>query len=244
MEKEASIKVSLFGAAGRMGVETASMLRDERDIEVVNMIEKQDHPAVGTSLFGVKISDQPFDLPLTGTIFCDFTVCDSALKNAALAAEMDCPILIGTTGFNEEQLTYLRNLSGKIPLMIAPNLSRGVDLLYRLAGMAASALKAEYEAEIVETHHKWKIDAPSGTAAELKKILTEKGRYKDPPTHSLRIGDFVGEHRVIFGGEGETITIIHRAQSRKAFAKGVPAALRFLAEASAGAYYFRDALGD
>ena len=242
--KDSIIRVSLFGAAGRMGREVAAALVDEADIEIRNLIEKQDHPSVGSILFEVKISGAPFNLPLAGSVFCDFTDSESAVKNAALAAEMECPILIGSTGFSAEQMDYLHNLGEKIPVMIAPNLSRGVDLLYRLVELAAKAVGDVFEVEIVETHHKWKTDAPSGTASELVKILEEFGDYRKISTHSLRMGDIVGEHRLIFAGEGETITIAHRAHSRLAFAKGAAPALRFLAKAVPGVYTFRQALGD
>ncbi|NQS97737.1 MAG: hypothetical protein HQ591_04725 [candidate division Zixibacteria bacterium] len=242
--KDTIIKVSLFGASGRMGKEVANALQDESDFQIRNLIEKKDHPSVGSILFDVKISGTPFDLPLADTVFCDFTDNEAAVKNAALAAEMECPILISSTGFSREKLDYLHNLGEKIPVMIAPNLSRGVDLLYRLTELSAKAVGDDFEVEIMEAHHKWKMDAPSGTARELVRILEKFGAYQKIPTHSLRMGDIVGEHRLIFGGEGETISIVHRAHSRRAFAKGAPAALRFLAKAIPGVYNFRQALGD
>ena len=235
------IRVSLFGAAGRMGSEVALILQQEKDCEIINLIEHPDHPAAGSFLFGLEVSGDPYDLPLAGTIFCDFTLPDAAVKNAALAAELECPILIGSTGFITEQLVYLENLGKKIPVLLAPNLSRGVNLLYRLVETAAKALAGDFEVEVIEIHHHKKQDAPSGTAKEIIRII-EKTGISHVPAHSLRMGDITGEHNVIFGGEGESLQIIHRAQSRKAFAKGVIPALSFLSKAGAGFYSFTDAL--
>lgn len=236
------IKVSLFGAGGKMGAEVAFVLQYETGFELTNLIERPEHPAVGTELCGGRISDNPFDLQLEGTVFCDFTNSKTAVKNTALAAELKCPILIGATGFNLEESVYLESLGEKIPIMVAPNLSRGVDLLYRLAEVAADTVGDAFQVEIIEAHHRWKEDSPSGTARELSKVLREHGDYGEIPVHSIRMGDITGEHRLIFAAEGEMVEIIHRAASRRAFAKGVPAALKFLADANPGHYSFKQAL--
>jgi len=225
-----------------MGSETLSLLKEEPDFELVNLLERSDHPLVGSTLYDVIISSDPYKLDLTGTVFCDFTTPHSSIKYASLAAELGCPILIGSTGFTPEEYVFLENLSVKIPVMIAPNLSRGVDLLYRLTEVASRVLKNDFDAEIVETHHKWKKDAPSGTAKALKKIIKDISFVPDVSTHSLRMGDITGEHRIIFAGEGETLEITHKATSRRAFARGVPIALRFLSKAKNGLYSFRDGL--
>lgn len=236
------IKVTLFGAGGRMGSETAVVISQDKDLELVNLVENPDSPVVGMNHGGLTISGDPFKLNLRGTVFCDFTNAKSAVKNAALAVEMECPILIGSTGFSGEELLFIENFSSKIPLMFAPNLSRGIDLLYRLAQLSAKTLGGDFQVEIVELHHKWKLDAPSGTAKALANTIEESGGYSKIPVHSIRMGDITGEHRIIFAGEGETIEITHRASSRLAFAKGVPKAIKFLAQAKPGYYSFRDAL--
>ena len=236
------IKVSLFGAGGRMGSESAVVISQDKDLELVNLVENSESPAVGMNLGGLTISGDPFKLNLRGTIFCDFTNAKSAMKNAALAAELECPILIGTTGFSDEELLFIENFSAKIPVMFAPNLSRGIDLLYRLVQLSAKTLGEDFQVEIIESHHKWKLDAPSGTAKALANTIRDFGGYAKIPVHSLRMGDITGEHRIFFAGEGECIEITHRASSRLAFAKGVPKAVKFLAQAKPGFYSFRDAL--
>ncbi len=236
------IRVTLFGAAGRMGGEAILMIQGEQNMEIAHLLEHPNHPSVGSNLFGIEVKGDPYELALAGTIFCDFTSAKAALKNAALAAELGCPILIGSTGFDSEQLNYLESLSEKIPVMFAPNLSKGVNLLYELVKMTAEKLGIDYDAEIVEIHHKWKKDAPSGTANEIIHLLKNAG-YKNVNHHSLRMGDIIGEHCVIFAGEGETLLITHRAQSRKAFAKGVIPAIKYLALAKPGWHSIKDALG-
>ncbi len=235
------IKVSLFGAAGKMGAESAKVLAGDSSFQLVNLIERPDHPALGTTLCGITICNNPYDLQLAGTVFCDFTNAEAAMKNAALAAELNCPILVGSTGFDEEQADFLCSLGEKIPIMLASNLSRGINLLYRLLESAAPYLKGDYQAEVMETHHKWKKDAPSGTAREILNILN-CGGFSQPSAHSLRMGDVVGEHQVIFSTEGETLILTHRAHSRLAFAKGVIPALKFLAAAQPGCYSIREAI--
>jgi len=235
------IRVSLFGAAGKMGSEALKALAAEPGFELVNLIERPEHPAIGSIVQGIRISGNPYELPLAGTVFCDFTNAESAVKNAALAAEMECPILIGATGFKAEQMDFLLSLGEKIPIMLAANLSRGVNLLYRLVEYAAPYLCGDFQVSVVETHHKWKKDAPSGTAAEILRILKEKG-FAQAEVHSLRMGDVTGEHQVIFSGEGESIILQHRAHSRLAFARGVIPALKFLASAKPGCYSFSEAL--
>lgn len=235
------IKVSLFGAAGKMGGESAKVLAGDPAFQLVNLIERADHPALGTELCGITIRNNPYDLELTGTVFCDFTGAEASLKNAALAAELNCPILVGSTGFDEEQTNFLCSLGEKIPIMLASNMSRGINLLYRLLENAAPLLISDYQVEVVETHHKWKKDAPSGTAREILRVLSEGG-FTNPAAHSLRMGDVVGEHQVIFSTEGETLILTHRAHSRLAFAKGVIPALKFLAAAKPGCYSIREAL--
>ena len=245
MEKkeQSIIRVTLFGACGRMGSETASLLSKEPDYQLVNLVESREHPSQGNILFGLRLCSELSKEEMKGTVCCEFTNHLAALKNASLAVEAGCPILVGTTGFSAAELQLLKRLGEKIAVMLAPNLSRGVDLLYRLAEISARVLAEGFGVEIVEAHHRWKQDAPSGTAKKLAEIIKEQGGFREVPTHSLRMGDITGEHRIIFAGEGETVEIIHRATSRRAFACGVPPALKFLSSAPAGFYNFRDCLG-
>lgn len=235
------IKVSLFGAGGRMGKEVADILQAEEGYELVNLIEHPDHPSVGGKVYDIPVNGDPYNLPLAGTVFCDFTLAEAAVRNCALAAELECPILIGATGFTVEQQRYMEELGNKIPIMIASNLSRGINLLYALIEKAAKVLSEGYEAGVVETHHKWKQDSPSGTAKEMLRIMEDSG-FEDVSAHSLRMGDITGEHLIQFSSEGETIQLVHRAHSRKAFARGVIPALKFLNNAKPGLYSFREAL--
>ncbi len=237
------IKITLFGAGGRMGTEVALVLNDDPDFEIVGLVERPEHPAVGTDLFGVRIDDGPFGPQLEESVFCEFAGRSAAVKYAGLAAELGRPILIGATGFSEDEAEYLKALGEKIPIMVAPNLSRGIDLFFRIVEDSAEIAQGCFEAEVIEAHHKWKLDAPSGTAKRILELL-QKGGYGEVPVHSLRLSDIPGRHTLIFAGEGETLEITHQAASRRAFARGAPAALKFLAGAGVGYYTFRDAIGD
>jgi 4-hydroxy-tetrahydrodipicolinate reductase len=241
---EDKLKVSLFGVGGRMGGEVIAILNSEPDIELVNLIERPGHPAVGTSVYGITVSCEPRNLPLAGTVFCDFTNASSAVENADLSAQFLCSMLIGATGFDEAQKRHLAKLSEKIPLMIAPNLSLGVNLFFYLVEQIAKTVGDSFQAELIEAHHKGKKDAPSGTAKEILRILQSQGGFSEVKAHSLRIGDIPGEHRLFLSAEGELLEISHSARNRRAFAKGVPLALRFLAKIhEPGFYSFRQALG-
>jgi 4-hydroxy-tetrahydrodipicolinate reductase len=195
-------------------------------------------------IYGVPLIDKIDNLTLQGTVFCDFTNSESTIKNADLAAQFLCPMLIGATGFNEDQKRSLTDFSTKIPLMIAPNLSIGVNLLFLLIEQIAKNAGDNFEAELIEAHHKAKRDAPSGTAKEIIRLLQLQGGFSKAQVHSIRMGDIPGEHRLLLSTEGELLEISHSARSRRAFAKGVPIALRFLSKIKKpGLYNFRQALG-
>lgn len=241
MENREKIRVALFGGGGKVGGETAVVLTNAPDMELAFILETAGHPLSGKKIGGAEVITDISRIDFKGTVFVDFTNAESAVKNAELAARFSCPILIGTTGLSGEQIDNLKKLSSSIPIMSASNLSKGINMLYGLLAEAGRKLGSDYQVEIVELHHKWKKDAPSGTAKEMVKVLKDSG-YPEVPTHSIRAGDIIGEHQVIFSTEGETITITHRAHSRKAFAQGVIPAVKFLYGAKPGMYIFRDAL--
>jgi 4-hydroxy-tetrahydrodipicolinate reductase len=170
-------------------------------------------------------------------------------------------MVIGTTGLTESQLAEVADAAGSIPIVQAPNMSVGVNLLFRLAGQVAKALGAEYDVEITETHHRFKKDAPSGTALALARSICDAtgreladvavhGRSGESPRkageigmHALRLGDTVGEHRVDFGCLGETVTVMHSAHSRDTFARGALRAAEWVVGRPAGLYTMLDVLG-
>jgi 4-hydroxy-tetrahydrodipicolinate reductase len=252
-------RVALVGAMGRMGRAVAEAARGLDDLVIARGIEHPGHPDIGR-LFGEgKLADRLEDVLGSVDVVVDFALADGLEARAGLAAASGKAYVTGITGLSEEQVKALEQTGSKVPVVYAPNFSRGVNLLYRLAQDAARALGPEYDIEVVETHHRHKKDAPSGTAGKLVDVLTQassaqevvhgrQGETGDKPLRqigvsSVRTGDVVGEHTVVFGGPGERIELTHRAASRQAFAAGVIAAVRFVRERKPGLYSMSDVLG-
>ncbi len=194
--------------------------------------------------------------------FIDFSSPGATLKLTAIAAEMGKPVVTGTTGFTENEAETVRAVSEKIPLLFSPNMSVGVNLLFKLTEIASKAVRNEYDIEIFEAHHKFKKDAPSGTAKRLVQIIKENiddlrdcrevtGRdgitgersKNEIGIMAMRGGDIVGEHTVFYTGMGERIELTHRATSRDTFAMGAVKAMEFLVDKKPGLYSMFDVLG-
>ncbi len=237
------IKVAICGAAGRMGSLIAQNVLSEDDMTLVAAFDVKD---VGKSIGDVRISDvkQIHDV-LAETkpdVLVDFTVASGAVENAKAAAERGVNIVIGTTGFTPEQYEEMRSvIDKKVTAVISPNFAVGVNVFWKLIGDAAKYL-GDVDVEIVEAHHKHKKDAPSGTAKRAAEIVrTSLG--KEVSVHSIRSGDIVGDHLVLFAGDGERMEIKHQAHSRQAFASGVIKAIRWIASAEKGIFSMNDVLG-
>lgn len=251
-------KVILAGALGRMGRMVADEIAAADDIELAAAVEAPGHPGIGTALLGVKVSDSVADALNAGDLLVDFTTPDAALANILAGADAGTAIVVGTTGFSGEQLAAAREAAESIPLLISPNMSLGVNLLFKVVGDVARALP-DFDVEVVEIHHNRKKDSPSGTAAKIGDILVRArgdarlvhGREgivgpraaEEIGMHSLRGGDVTGEHTVIFAGEGERFELTHRAHSRRTFARGTIRAIRFMKDRGAGLYTMADVLG-
>ncbi|UZE92210.1 MAG: 4-hydroxy-tetrahydrodipicolinate reductase [Methanosarcinales archaeon] len=237
------IKVAICGAAGRMGSLIAQNVLSEDDMTLVAAFDVKD---VGKSAGDVRISDvkQIHDV-LAETkpdVLVDFTVASGAVENAKAAAEHDVNIVIGTTGFTPEQYEEVRNvIDKKVTAVISPNFAVGVNVFWKLIGDAAKYL-GDADVEIVEAHHKHKKDAPSGTAKKAAKIV-RSALGREVSVHSIRSGDIVGDHLVLFAGDGERLEIKHQAHCRQAFASGVIKAIRWIVSAQKGIFSMNDVLG-
>lgn len=263
------IKVIVTGACGRMGKRIAGMLIEQDDMELAGAVERQNHPSLGRDLGGV-LGPDPMGIVLQddlkkvidkGEVIIDFTYPEATLGHLKLAGEHHKALVIGTTGFSEEQVSEIKDLARSIPCVLSPNMSVGVNLLFKIAGQVAKALGGDYDSEIMEAHHRHKKDAPSGTAKKLAEILARvsgrdlpevavygrQGITGERPRgsigiHAVRGGDIVGDHTVIFAGPAERIELVHRAHSRDTFARGAIRAARFLATAPPGLYSMQDVL--
>lgn len=258
------------GAAGRMGRTLVSLIVQNPAATLVGAIEATGHPTLGQDAgavagvgpVGVPIGDNLGALARAETVILDFSAAAAAVAHLRTAVQQRSAIVIGATGFSSEQEALIDRLAGETRAVVAPNMSVGIAVLQRLVREAASALGADFDPEIVEMHHRMKVDAPSGTALALGQSLADAtgrdfpasavfGRsgnvgqrhQKEIGILAVRGGDVVGDHTVIFAGLGERIELTHRAQSRECLARGAVRAGLWLADQPAGRYTMRDVLG-
>ena len=263
------MKICVAGACGRMGRRILELARSEPDFEIGGAF---DVPALaGTQLVVGMDGRQPMSLTVSGDavaeieksdVLIDFTTAQGCVGNARVAARARKPAVIGATGLTITHKTELIGLAREIPIMYAPNMSVGVNLLFKLTHEVATILGLDYNVEIAETHHNLKKDSPSGTAVRLAERAAEAlgldyhadaahgrhGMLGERPVrqigiHALRGGDVIGDHTVSFFGVGERIELTHRAHSRDCFAQGALRAARFILSAPPGLYDMQDVLG-
>jgi len=265
-----SIRIGITGAAGRMGRMLAEVVSEaERACSLVVAIERAESSLLGADM-GELLGDGASGVTITSDlaavlsdidVLIDFTVPEATLHHATLCAEGDVPMVIGTTGFSDTQMTQLLEATRELPVCQASNFSPGVNLTFDLVKAAAEALGDSADIEIVEAHHRHKIDAPSGTALSLGEVIANalgrdlsqvavygrEGRTGERTRETIgfstiRAGDIVGDHTVVFAGEGERLEITHRASSRSAFAHGAVRAACWLTHQKAGRYSMQDVL--
>jgi 4-hydroxy-tetrahydrodipicolinate reductase len=252
------MKIIVAGCAGRMGGEVCRLVAEQADMQLVGGIEVKGHPSVGTKLGSGVVGSDLSDMIAGATTVVDFSTAEAAVANCRLAALAGKRFITGVTGLSAAQANVLEDCGHQIPIVYASNFSVGVSVLCTLVAEAASRLGPDYDVEVIETHHRMKKDAPSGTATRLVDILTagagrakvvhgrhgavgEKPKY-EIGVSSIRTGGVVGEHTVIFGSAGERIELTHKAESRAALATGVVAAIRFLKSRAPGFYTIEDVL--
>ena len=258
------------GVAGRMGQRLGSLIIDSEDLDLAGGKERPGHPAIGRDLgevlgsrhLGLKVSDDLGSLVERGRVAIVFTTPEATLEDAAVCAEKGAAMVVGTTGFSDEQSAEFHRIVEPIPCVFAPNYSTAMNVLFKLVEDAARILGDDYDVEVVEAHHRLKVDAPSGSALGLAAKAAEglgrnlgevavHGRQgqvgertrKEIGIHALRAGDLAGDHTVMFGAPGEYIELRHHATSRDAFAIGALRAARFAARARPGLYSMWDVLG-
>jgi 4-hydroxy-tetrahydrodipicolinate reductase len=221
------VRVALIGARGRMGQTIIDLSKDDPKIDIVAQCDLGDaiDPAI-------KDCDVAIDFSHAGAIE----------EIGRVALQHRKALVIGTTGHSTEQRQFIEKMAGSLPIVFASNFSVGVNALFALTRRAAEILGSEFAPQIVETHHKMKKDAPSGTAKTLGEILKEAAKT-EIPIESVREGDVVGEHTVSFVGPGERLELTHRAGSREIFASGALRAATWVVGKPAGLYSMQDVLG-
>src|SRR6266480_4856287 len=258
--------IAVTGAAGRMGSRLITLAREAAVFQVLAAIERPDHPMLshdagevaGAGKIGVPIT---FDLKPTPQVLIDFTTPPSTRHWLKTCRDRGIAMVIGTTGLHRVDHAAIDVAAQTIPILQAPNMSLGVNLLFKIAGEVAKKLGDDYDIEIIEAHHRFKKDAPSGTAAGLADaILAATGKSKDALVygregddvtrqrgqigmHSLRMGDEVGRHTAYFAALGERLELTHVATNRDTFVHGALRAAKWLAGQKPGRYGIADVLG-
>ncbi|MEO0067636.1 MAG: 4-hydroxy-tetrahydrodipicolinate reductase [candidate division WOR-3 bacterium] len=238
------VKVVVVGFGGRMGGEIARLISLENDIELVGGVEAPSHPLIGKPAGSGAVVSELKDLIEMTDVVVDFSVPEAVGKNLLLCADKNKPFITGVTGLSDKELKELKNAGKRIPVVYAPNFSLGVAVLTKISQETAQLLGPDYDIHLIETHHKRKRDAPSGTAKMLVERIKERIGERGIEIFSIRTGDVVGEHRLIFGGPGERLELIHRAETRAAFAFGVIRAIRWVVSQPPGFYSMADILKD
>lgn len=260
-------KLVVSGAAGRMGKRILSLAVEAGQFDIIAAIERQDHPDIGEDA-GLVAAAGPINVkldsiyPTDADVVIDFSQPVAADKTIDYCAENNAALVLGTTGLSDEQREKIKAASQKIPVIYATNMSVGMNILFSLVGKVASMLGDEYDIEIIEQHHRFKKDAPSGSALTLAENICKATGRKVPDSlvhgrsgknaprqkgtigvHAIRAGDITGIHSVIFGTLGEKLTLNHTAHSRDTFARGALRAARWLIGKKPNLYSMADVLG-
>ena len=266
------LNVAMLGASGRMGRSIIPLLAaDATGLRLTGALAAPRDAAIGqdagsfagTAPLAVAITDR-VERALEGAhVAIDFTLADASIGHALACRAAGCALVIGTTGHSAAQQRELAGIARTLPIVVAPNMSLGVNVLFKLAELAARALGGDrYDAEICEAHHRNKVDAPSGTALGLGRAVArgrgvsledvaDYARHGDTGAREygrigfsvIRGGDIVGDHRLVFAGPGEQVELVHHAQDRSGFARGALVAARWAAGRPPGLYSMADVLG-
>lgn len=266
-----ALGIIIIGALGRMGKEIAEIVLSDKNCSLRGALEYPEHPnsgedygtCIGKGTLGIPVAKSLSDIDCSNAISIDFSSPKSTTSLIPLAASLHLPTVIGTTGITATDLQLINSFADRIPLLFSPNMSLGVNLLFLITGLVADRLKDDYDIEIIEAHHRFKKDAPSGTAKRLGEIVADSldvsyddcvknGRSgistsdrsrREIGMHAVRAGDIVGDHTVLFSGIGERIELRHMAHSRSTFAQGSVSAAKWLSKQQPGSYSMRDMLG-
>jgi 4-hydroxy-tetrahydrodipicolinate reductase len=264
------LNMVVSGASGRMGSRIISLSVNFENIKLIGALERKNHQdsgkdigeVIGIGKAGVKIVDSIKDITEKADVLVDFSSPSATIECLKSLADKPVPVVIGTTGFSKDETEYIRLYAHNTPSVFAPNMSIGVNLLLKVLADIAKVTGDDYDVEIIEAHHRLKKDAPSGTAMKMAQVLAsalnrnledtavyarhgligERTR-KEIGIQTIRAGEIVGEHTVLFGGLGERIEITHKASSRDTFARGALKAAQWVYKQPPALYDMQDVLG-
>jgi len=260
------IHLAINGACGRMGQRLVALAREDDQLAVVAALDSSRHPQFGKDagdLAGVGSIGVPVtaELPLAHRVDCvvDFSAPAGTMAILPVCVSKKLPLVVATTGHTDEQRAAIEEASHDTAILFAPNMSLVVNVLFKLVKLTAEALKGKgFDAEIIERHHRFKKDSPSGTAVHFAKIIQDvqggtfihgregligERKPDEIGIHAVRAGDNVGEHTILFSTLGETLELVHKGHSRDSYARGALQAAKFLANRPAGRYSMDDVLG-
>jgi 4-hydroxy-tetrahydrodipicolinate reductase len=259
------IKVAVSGALGKMGRRLVALLAESKDMQLSAALESAGVPGTGKPLKAA-VPEAPETVILKDVysggadVVIDFSFHAASAALASAVLRFNTPIVIGTTGFTAEEMKTIDEASHHVPVLVAPNMSVGANVMFDVAARMAKALGADFDIEIIEAHHRFKKDAPSGTALEAARRIAEArglsdkdfvyGRHGETGArpseqiaiHAVRAGDIVGDHTILFSCLGERLELKHQAHTRDAFARGALRAARFLVAQKPGKYSMKDVL--
>ncbi|MFN3966249.1 MAG: 4-hydroxy-tetrahydrodipicolinate reductase [Endomicrobiia bacterium] len=255
------VKIIISGICGKMGSRILALAQQDKEIEIVAGLEAKNHQMIGKKIqpSNIIVESELEKVIDKSDVLIEFTNPQATIEHIKILETFKKACVIGTTGLSEEQVSQIKNASKKIPIVFSPNMSIGVNLLFKLASEVAKILQ-NYDVEIVELHHNKKKDAPSGTALKLaekikiarqkklKEVFSRAGetgprKPDEIGIFAVRAGDIVGEHTVIFAGTGERLELIHKAHSRDTFASGALTAAKWIVNRQPGLYDMTDVLG-
>ena len=263
------IRVIINGACGRMGRLIIQGVSQQTDMELVGAIEYPEHPQIGSDAgvvagigdIGVPITGELEDILPNADVVIEFSKPEATLEHLQQVVNADKAMIIATTGYDPDELATVKELASQIRCVMAPNMSLGVNVMIQALELIATALGDDYDIEVIEAHHNHKADSPSGTALRLAETVAEAldrdldevgvyGRHgivgarpkKQIGIHAVRGGDIAGDHTVLFATEGEQLSVVHRAHSPEAFAKGALRAARWVVDAPKGLHDISEVL--
>jgi 4-hydroxy-tetrahydrodipicolinate reductase len=259
--------IAIHGAFGRMGQRLTALSREDASLHVVAAIDSPKHPLLGQdvgTLAGVPALGVPVtsEIPLSARVDCviDFSIPTATLALLQTCVDRKLPLVVATTGFEHAERAEILNAAHHTAILFSPSMSLVVNLLFKLTKLTAEVLNGKgFDVEIIERHHRFKKDSPSGTAAQFAKIIQaemgqkhiahgREGLVGERPEseigmHAIRGGDNVGEHTIVFSALGETLELVHKGYSRDSYARGALLAAKFLTGKPAGLYTMNDVLG-
>lgn len=235
------VRICVSGARGRMGERIIALAKKDPDLEVVSGLESSSHPDCGKTIDGINITDDAKAINNCDCII-EFSSPDATIKHLSFVAKHKKCVVIGTTGLNDSQISKIKDASGDIPVVFSPNMSVGVNVLFRLLKEAAKTLKG-YDVLIEEAHHIHKKDAPSGTAKKIAQVINSEGfNIKIEDIKARREDEIVGDHKVVFESDVDKIELFHSAKTRDIFAQGALVAAKWVVGKQPGLYSMDDVL--